>query len=221
MLGYNEGEWWVQDISASLAANYFSNIQGKRILDLCAAPGGKTSQLISMGAKVTSLDASQDRLRILQQNLQRLKLSAENIICCDAVDYLQNFNKEPYDGILLDAPCSATGVFRRHPEIVHLKKQEDIDKQASLQKKILSVISPALKTGGELIYCTCSIAKTEGEEQILNFIKSHNNYKIIPLKNPSEPQSETTEGFIRTLPFHYCAQQGCDAFFIAKLTKEA
>jgi len=219
--GYNEGAWWVQDISASLAANYFSDISGKRILDLCAAPGGKTAQLISMGAKVTSLDASQNRLQILQQNLQRLKLSAENIICCDAIDYLQNFNEEPYDGILLDAPCSATGVFRRHPEIVHIKKQDDINKQALLQKNILEVISPALKTGGELIYCTCSIAKTEGEEQILNFIKTHNNYKIAPLQNPSEPQSETADGFIRTLPFHYNAYRGCDAFFIAKLTKEA
>ena len=90
-----------------------------------------------------------------------------------------------------------------------------------MQKKILEAVSPALKTGGELIYCTCSIAKTEGEKQILNFRKSHNNYKIIPLQNPSEPQSETTEGFIRTLPFHYNSHQGCDAFFIAKLTKEA
>ena len=221
LTGYNEGEWWVQDIGASLAANYFSNIKDKRILDLCAAPGGKTAQLISMGAKVTSLDSSQDRLQILQKNLQRLKLSAEKIICCDAIDYLQNFNDEPFDGILLDAPCSATGVFRRHPEIVHIKKQEDIHKQSLLQKKILEAVSPALKTGGELIYCTCSIAKTEGEKQILNFRKSHNNYKIIPLQNPSEPQSETTEGFIRTLPFHYNSHQGCDAFFIAKLTKEA
>ena len=100
--GYKEGAWWVQDISASLAANCFSDIKGKRILDLCAAPGGKTAQLINKGARVSSLDCSKERLQTLQQNLQRLQLECEKIICCDVIEYLQNFSEEPFDGILLE-----------------------------------------------------------------------------------------------------------------------
>lgn len=219
ILGYKDGQWWVQDISASLAAECFSSLANKRVLDLCAAPGGKTAQLINSGANVTSLDCSQERLNILQQNLQRLHLTPQQIICADAIQYLKNFNDTPFDCILLDAPCSATGVFRRHPELVHKKKQQDIVKQASIQKKLLDNISKALKIGGELIYCTCSISKIEGEQQILNFITTHPEFKIIPLTNHSEPQSITSEGFIRTLPFHY-QPFGCDAFFIAKLIKE-
>jgi len=217
--GYKEGAWWVQDISASLAANCFSDIKGRRILDLCAAPGGKTAQLINMGARVTSLDCSKERLQTLQQNLQRLQLECEKIICCDVIEYLQNFSEEPFDGILLDAPCSATGIFRRHPEIVHIKTINDVKKQANLQKNILERISPALKSGGELIYCTCSIAKAEGETQILDFIANH-KFRIEPLSSQIEPQSITNDGFIRTLPYHYKQYGGCDAFFIAKLIKE-
>ena len=134
--------------------------------------------------------------------------------------YLDKFNDKPFDGILLDAPCSATGVFRRHPEIVHIKTLKDIEKQTVLQKKILSKISKALKIGGELIYCTCSIAKAEGEEQIQDFIAQNSNFSISSLSNQEEPQSVTPQGFIRTLPFHYAKTGGCDAFFIAKLIKK-
>lgn len=218
--GYHEGEWWVQDTSAALAAVSFSEIKGKRILDLCAAPGGKTAQLINAGAKVTSLDCSQHRLKTLEQNLKRLNLITENIICDDALHYLQNFNEEPFDAILLDAPCSATGVFRRHPEIVFLKTEKDIEQQAKLQRQILNNISPALKNGGELVYCTCSIAKKEGENQISSFLNQHKNYHLVPLNNIEEPSSITPEGYIRTLPHHYSSTGGCDAFFIAKLRKE-
>ena len=218
--GYSEGEWWVQDTAAALAVSQFSSLKGKRILDLCAAPGGKTAQLINAGAIVTSLDSSPQRLKILKQNLNRLHLTAENIICDDVLNYLEHFNKEPFDGILLDAPCSATGIFRRHPEIVHIKSLADIKKQAFLQHKILEKISPALKSGGELIYCTCSIAKAEGEFQISDFIKTHSDFHIPPLNSTNDPLSISPEGFIRTLPFHYATTGGCDAFFIAKLRKD-
>ncbi|MBR1605750.1 MAG: methyltransferase domain-containing protein [Alphaproteobacteria bacterium] len=219
--GYAQGAWWVQDTAAALAVPQFGNLKGKRILDLCAAPGGKTAQLLSSGAVVTSLDSSSQRLDTLKQNLFRLNLAPENIICADALEYLKNFSQEPFDGILLDAPCSATGIFRRHPEIIHLKTVTDVQTQADLQKQILTKISNALKIGGELIYCTCSIAHKEGEEQISHFIKNNKNFEISPLNNPEEPQTITPQGFIRTLPFHYHDSGGCDAFFIAKLTKKS
>lgn len=218
--GYAEGAWWVQDTSAALAVQQFSELRGKRILDLCAAPGGKTAQLINAGAEVTSLDCSETRLQTLKQNLNRLQFKVHQIICDDILNYLENFNELPFDAVLLDAPCSATGIFRRHPEIVHLKTTADVIKQATLQKQILQKISPVLKKGGEFIYCTCSIAQAEGEEQISGFIKNNSDFKIIPLQNKEEPATITPEGFIRTLPFHYAGTGGCDAFFIAKLIKE-
>lgn len=220
LAGYKEGIWWVQDFAASLAVKQFSSLKNKRVLDLCAAPGGKTAQLISAGAKVTSLDSSQQRLETLTQNMNRLHLLPEKIICADALHYLSEFQDEPFDAILLDAPCSATGVFRRHPEIVHLKTLEDVKAQANLQYQILQKISPVLKIGGEFIYCTCSIAKQEGEQQISRFINEHPQFKIIPLQNSREPSIITPEGFIRTLPFHFADIGGCDSFFIAKLRKE-
>ena len=204
---------YMQEASASFPVTVLDPKPGERVLDLCAAPGGKTAQLLSAGAKVTSLDCSEERLNILKDNLKRLKLEPENIVCADAIDYLKNFKSTPFDAVLLDAPCSATGVFRRHPEILYNKTIDDVIKQAHLQQAILAHISPALKPKGELVYCTCSIAKAEGEEQIKNFITTHKDFKIIPL-------TKTTD-FIRTLPFEYTQTGGCDAFFIAKLLKDA
>lgn len=218
--GYKNGQWWVQDTAAALAVQQFSQLKGKRVLDLCAAPGGKTAQLINAGAKVTSLDCSEQRLSILKQNLSRLNFSADKIICADVLKYLDSFQDEPFDAVLLDAPCSATGVFRRHPELVHLKNAQDIRNQATLQQKILEKISITLKSGGELVYCVCSIAKNEGEKQIEYFLKHHLDFHIVPLQNKEDSQTITKEGFIRTLPFNYETTGGCDAFFIAKLIKD-
>lgn len=219
--GYADGEWWIQDSAAALAAASFADLKGKRVLDLCAAPGGKTAQLINRGAKVTALDISSERLNTLRQNLERLKMQPEQIICSDAEQYLAAYTGEPFDAVLLDAPCSATGIFRRHPELVYLKTPDDIKRQAALQKRLLKQIPPVLKTGGELLYSTCSIAKAEGEEQIKNFIQDVGDFKIAALNCPEEPTAVTPEGFIRTLPFHFAGSGGCDAFFIAKLIKEA
>lgn len=226
LTGYKDGSWWVQDFSASLAAMALSKPQNKNILDLCAAPGGKTAQLLAAGAQVTSLDISEDRLKTLSENIHRLQLPTPRILCADALAYLEDAT-ETYDAVLLDAPCSATGTLRRHPEIVHIKQAADIQKMAALQKQILEKISKAIKTGGELIYCTCSIAKSEGEHQIKAFLQQHAEFRIIPLsaENFSAFSGQlpddmfTPEGFVRTLPYHLSAQGGADSFFITKLQK--
>ena len=131
--GYEDGLWWVQDFSAALAAKTLGSLAGKRVLDLCAAPGGKTAQLIAAGADVTALDVSAARLETLKSNLLRLKMSAR-IICADAVSYLKDFKDAPYDAVLLDAPCSATGTIRRHPELVHIKTAADAERQSYVVK---------------------------------------------------------------------------------------
>lgn len=221
--GYADGEWWIQDFAASLAALTLNRINGLKVLDLCAAPGGKTAQLLNMGADVTALDISEPRLQKLRENLERLKFKAD-IICADALDYLKNISEPAYDAVLLDAPCSATGTIRRHPELVHIKRLQDIEKLAALQKDILNVTGNALKKGGTLVYCTCSIAKEEGEKQIENFLAAHSEFSIKPITAEEIggiSEIITPEGFIRTLPQHLSKNGGSDAFFIARLQKGA
>lgn len=225
--GYSEGEWWVQDVAASLAVQALGKIEGLKVLDLCAAPGGKTAQLINAGAKVCSLDISDSRLDTLKQNMVRLRIKSPEIVCADAVDFLKDFNQEKYDIILLDAPCSATGTIRRHPELVHIKRLGDVDKQSNLQKELLSHVEKALKKDGILLYCTCSIAKTEGEKQINKFLANNSNFKLIPIKENEInifPENKlesiiSEEGFIRTMPYYLEECGGMDSFFIAKLQK--
>ncbi|MBE6444502.1 MAG: methyltransferase domain-containing protein [Alphaproteobacteria bacterium] len=219
--GFSEGHWWVQDFSSSLAVNLLDNVKNKKILDVCAAPGGKTAQLIERGALVTSLDISSQRLDRLKENLKRLKLEAQEIICADAIDWLKNFHQEPYDMVLLDAPCSATGTLRRHPELVHIKTLSDVNKMADVQHQLLNLVPRALKSKGTLIYCTCSLSRTEGEEQIRQFLKLHPEFKTKQTPLPDELKSmQTSEGWIRVLPSHLSKQGGADGFFIAFLTKE-
>lgn len=223
--GYQEGLWWVQDFAASLAAKTLGDIKGHKILDLCAAPGGKTSQLINAGAKVSALDISEPRLKTLQENLSRLNLSCQDIICTDALDYLKNFAGEPFDAILLDAPCSATGTIRRHPELVHIKNLKDVEKLTVLQKDFLEVVGKALKKEGVLVYCVCSITKAEGEKQITQFLEKHPEFINLPIKASEISEKGnfdeiiTPEGFIRTLPHHLAELGGSDAFFVARLKK--
>lgn len=227
LYGYKEGLWWVQDFAASLPVLALGNIQNQTALDLCAAPGGKTAQLISNGALTTALDISASRLKTLQENLQRLNLKTTNTLCSNAIDFLQNYSGELFDIILLDAPCSATGTFRRHPELIHLKNQNDINKSAEIQKQLLSLASNALKKGGIILYTVCSISKQEGEEQIASFLKNHSEYKQIPIletdlhkqKHISFPNIIDDQGNIRTLPHHLNQYGGMDSFFAAKLQK--
>ncbi len=222
--GFKDGAWWVQDFAASLAAKILGdNLGGKKILDLCAAPGGKTAQLLTQGAVVTALDISESRLSKLKENMARLRLPAPEIICADAVSYLNGLSEPLFDAVLLDAPCSATGTLRRHPELVHIKNAADVEKQTAVQKQILSVVSKALKNGGTLVYCVCSLTKTEGEGQIAAFLKQNPEFRIKPLDAfvPAEiSEILTPEGYIRTLPCHLREFGGTDGFFIACLKKE-
>ena len=218
LYGYEEGLWWVQDYAASLPVKMFSNLKGKKVLDLCAAPGGKTAQLLYAGAKVTAIDISPSRVERLMENLRRLKLPETEVICADALSYLQNYKGELFDAVLVDAPCSATGTLRRHPEIPHIKTKEDVVKMANIQKKFLQEASKVLKKSGELVYCVCSVFKAEGEDIIYDFLQKNKNFQ---LKNPiilslSDKRIKTKEGYFRTLPFY---GDGMDAFFAAKLLK--
>ncbi len=220
---YDKGTWWVQDFSSSLPVKMLGEIKGKKVLELCAAPGGKTAQLLSGGAVVSCLDVSKERLATLAENLTRLKLSPQEVICSDGIAYLQN-NQQKFDIVLLDAPCSATGTLRRHPEIVHTKTVADIEKQSKIQSKLLQNVDTAIADGGILLYCTCSLCKDEGEKQIFSFLQQHNEYKIINLSSriPSELSAAVSkEGFIRILPHHLAKYGGTDGFFIACLQKEA
>lgn len=218
---YEKGLWWVQDFSSALPVKLLQDLSGKNVLELCAAPGGKTAQLLSAGAKVTCLDISEERLKTLKENLSRLHLSPETVLCQDALDFLKT-NTKKYNVVLLDAPCSATGTIRRHPEIVHLKTAEDVNRQAALQAAILSLVDNALAPKGTLLYCTCSLCKKEGEQQIETFLKNHSNYQIedpTPLLPKELEQLRTPEGFIRVLPQCLSKFGGADGFFIAVLKK--
>ena len=216
--GYAQGNWWVQDYAASLAVKLLGNLKGKTALDLCAAPGGKTAQLIDAGAEVTALDISPSRLETLTKNLKRLNFAAE-IICSDALEYLRTSQKQ-YDIILLDAPCSATGTFRRHPELIHNKTLADVQKLLPTQKQLLQAARSALKKDGLLLYCTCSLSKLEGEAQIADFLQTAPDFRLLPLQNSAVKDILTPEGFLRVLPDTLADHGGADGFFAALLKKE-
>lgn len=218
---YDDGVWWVQDFSSSLAVKMLGNINGKKVLELCAAPGGKTAQLLTGGARVVCLDVAEERLNVLRENLQRLKMEPDGIVCEDGLEFLDK-TKDKFDVVVLDAPCSATGTLRRHPEIVHLKKESDVKKQVALQKLFLEKVDNVLQKNGALLYCTCSLCKEEGELQIQKFLDEHPQFKIVNLsdKIPTEiKQVVTKEGFVRVLPQHLKKWGGADGFFIACLEK--
>lgn len=227
--GFQDGAWWVQDVAASLPVMTLGDIKEQRILDMCAAPGGKTAQLANSGALVTALDISETRLKKLRDNMSRLQLDLQETICADGLEYLTNFRGEKFDAIILDAPCSATGTLRRHPELVHIKSLTDVYKQADLQQEFLNSAANALRQDGYLIYCVCSMSKIEGENQIKTFLENHKHFKLIPITetdiNKYNQQSFadliTEEGFIRTLPYHLGELGGMDSFFVAKLQKVA
>lgn len=222
---YNSGEWWIQDVAASLPVVVAGDIKGKKVIDLCAAPGGKTAQLALKGADVTAFDISEIRLQTLKQNMQRLGFDNVKTAVADATEFVKN-NNPIYDLVLLDAPCSASGTFRRHPEVLHIKSMEDVAEQKKLQKKILAGCANILKVGGVLVYSVCSICKQEGELQIAEFLREHFEFKRIKIseeeiseygKWPDKIINENGE--IRTLPYYLKSQNGMDSFFICKLKR--
>ena len=177
--GYDNGSWWVQDYAASKPVELLGDIKGKAVLDLCAAPGGKTLQLASRGAWVMALDKSENRLKRLHENMERTGLQAAVM----TEDLLEWEPKEPVDAILLDAPCSATGTLRRHPDGLWIKKPEDIKALSNLQGKLWHRASNWVKPGGLIVYCTCSLQPEEGELMLKAFLKGHKNYEVA-----AEPQ---------------------------------
>lgn len=221
--GYDDGDWWVQDISAALPVRLLGDIKGKRVLDMCAAPGGKTLQLAAAGAVVTALDKNQDRLERVRENLVRTKLSAD-IVVGDAVKWRDpdNENGRGFDIVILDAPCTATGTFRRRPDVVHNKKPEDIDSLARIQEKLLMAAARHVAAGGILLYCTCSLQKREGEAQISKFMRNRTDFRLNSLLGMDAlgvSAAKTAEGMIRVLPYFLQEKGGMDGFFIAAFTR--
>jgi len=217
LAGFEEGAWWVQDAAAALPARLFGDVKGERVLDLCAAPGGKMAQLAAAGAKVTALDRSAKRLTRLNENLTRLKLKAD-VVTADACDWKPP-QKFPY--VLLDAPCSATGTLRRHPDLAHLKSTADVTKLANLQNRLLDAAVTFLEPGGTLIYCTCSLQREEGEAQIEAVLNRHKALKRSAIARDEIPgiaEFVNDNGELRTLPCQWPDLGGLDGFFISRLT---
>ncbi len=219
--GFADGEWWVQDAAAALPARLLRDVTGKRVADLCAAPGGKTASLCQAGASVTAVDVSAPRLKRLEANLSRLGFCAETV----AADVLAWTPSQPFDAVLLDAPCTATGTIRRHPDIAWLKRPADVATLADLQARMIERAVGFLKPGGTLVYCTCSLEPEEGEDQLAAAL-SRLPLTAVPI-TPDEigglAEAVTATGAVRTLPFHLAAAterlSGLDGFFIARLRK--
>lgn len=219
--GFTEGDWWVQDAAAAIPARLFGDIAGKSVLDMCAAPGGKTCQLASAGAQITAIDRSARRLERVSQNLARMGLVAD-LVCADALLW----EGGPFDAILLDAPCTASGTIRRHPDVPWQKMPKDILALANLQVKLLDKAARLLKPGGTLVFCTCSLEAEEGEEQIKAFLARTPGFSRQPIRAADIGLPEAcinAEGEMRTLPHHLPgptpAQSGLDGFFAARLIK--
>ncbi len=211
--GYDAGEWWVQDAAAALPARLLGDVAGKRVLDICAAPGGKTLQLAAAGAEVTALDVSATRLERLKQNLDRTKLSAKPVVA----DMFSWTPEAPFPAILLDAPCSASGTLRRHPDLP-FAKDGDLGPLLKVQSRMLRRAYDWLAPKGTLVYCTCSLLPSEGEDQITRFLEDVTDAQLIPIT--SLPESFVTpNGQMRTRPDMWFDIGGLDGFFAAVIQK--
>ena len=217
--GFDDGAFWVQDLAASIPARLFGAGEGRTIFDLCAAPGGKTMQLASAGWKVISVDNSAKRMERFHANLERTKLQADEVIA----DLMQWEPAEPADAVLLDAPCSATGIFRRHPDVLHCIGSRQIADRVEVQRALLDRTAPWVKPGGTLVYAVCSLEPEEGEEQIEAFLERHEDYAIDPVTADELPAQilPGESGCVRTLPTTLAEQGHVDGFFIARLRRKA
>ncbi len=215
--GYHAGAWWVQDVAATLPARLLGDVRARRVADLCAAPGGKTAQLAAAGADVVAVDQSPGRLGRVRENLARLRLSAE-LVQADATSWMP---ATPHDAILLDAPCTATGTIRRHPDIAHVKRAEDVAELAGLQARLLDHAVALLRPGARLVYCTCSLEPEEGPQQIERILSANPTLRAVPIMAEEVNGNShwiVGQGWLRTLP-HYLAPHGMDGFFVARLEK--
>ena len=210
--GYTEGAWWVQDLAASLPARLLGPGEGHRVLDLCAAPGGKTLQLAAAGWQVTALDVSKRRLERLRENLARTSLEAR-IVTANALQWEPD---EQFDAVLLDAPCTATGTCRRHPDVLHRIGSGQIEEMAGLQAALLDRAAQWLKPGGRLVYAVCSLEREEGEERVARVPLEPDPIRADKLPAGLSP---SPEGWLRTDPGMLGEQGGLDGFFIARFVR--
>lgn len=218
--GLAEGRWWVQDAAAALPALLLGHVAGRRVVDLCAAPGGKTAQLAAAGAHVVAVDRSPARLRQLAENLQRLHLTAE-LVEADAAAWRPD---APLDRILLDVPCSSTGTIRRHPDVARLKGPDDVGRLAVAQQRLLAAAAAMLAPGGVLVYCACSLQPEEGAARIDSLLADARDLHRLPVR-PHEiggcADVLTSVGDLRTLPCHLSASGGMDGFYAARIRRDA
>lgn len=214
--GFAEGDWWVQDMAAALPVKLLGDVTGLKVLDMCAAPGGKTLQLAAAGAQVTALDLSAGRLKRVEENLARTGLKAK-LVAGDAMEH-----EGHYDAILLDAPCSATGTIRRHPDLPHAHEGERIFELIGLQEAMLDHALRLLKPGGKLVYATCSLIPDEGECHIDEVLSRHSDVSVGALDMPWIDESwRSDEGGLRLRPDYLAAKGGMDGFYMALLHKAA
>ena len=217
--GFAEGAWWVQDIAAACPARLLGKGDGRQALDLCAAPGGKTMQMAAAGWRVIAVDQSKKRLERLSENLARTGLAADIV----AADLRQWQPLAPVDAILLDAPCSATGIYRRHPDVLHRIGLRQIADLAELQAQLLARAADWLTPGGRLVYATCSLEQAEGEDQIARFLDARPDFALDPIATSELPEgmAPDPQGWLRTLPDTLASAGGTDGFFIARLVRRA
>ena len=220
--GYDEGAWWVQDAAAALPAKLLGDVAGTEVADLCAAPGGKTAELAAAGARVTAVDLSERRLKRVAANLARLRLQAEPIVA----DVLLWEPGRRFGGVLLDAPCSATGTIRRHPDVQWLKRPEDIAALAGLQARLLDRAAQLVEPGGLLVFCTCSLEPEEGEAQVSPFLARNAEFRLEPvdaIELAGLAHLIGPAGTVRTLPSHGFGPgdgaAGMDGFFAARFRR--
>ncbi len=213
--GYEEGGWWVQDMAAALPARMLGAVAGERVLDLCAAPGGKTAQLAAAGAQVTAVDRAPDRLAAARANCARLGLEAAWVEA-DATEWLPD---NPFPAVLLDAPCSATGTIRRHPDILHRRAGRRLDRLTVLQDRLLAGAARATAPGGRLVYACCSLEPEEGPERIAAFLAGRPDFALEPVAFPALPEAVAPDGALRTLPSMLPERGGMDGFYAARLVR--
>lgn len=221
--GFAEGRWWVQDAAASLPARLMGEVRGLRVADLCAAPGGKTAQLAAAGADVTAIDLSKSRLKRLGENMARLGLTVEAV----AADIATYEPAEPFDAVLLDAPCSSTGTIRRHPDVAWTKTPQDVDKLATLQRRLLDRAVKLVRPGGTIVFSNCSLAPAEGEELLAAFLRDNDEAALDPISGDEISGIApfvTAQGTLRTtpagLPGPTARLSGLDGFFAARLRRK-
>ena len=216
--GYAAGTWWVQDAAAALPARLLGPVDGRLVADLCAAPGGKSAQLAAAGASVVAVDRSPERLDRLHENLARLGLAVRTV-AADAASWRPD---GPLDAALVDAPCTATGTIRRHPDVARLKTEEDVGRLAVVQARLLDHAVRQVRPGGRVVWCTCSLQPEEGEEQIDRLLSAGAPVVRDPVRPDELPglaEAVTSAGDVRTLPCQWSDRGGIDGFFISRLRR--